>query len=236
MGDGVLHHRRGQRVGLHLHLPLVDSSLRNAQLGLPAQHLRRRGRAPFPVPSTGYPANNLIRDNVFTDATNGITDSSGANWGTQDHNLNSGFIGLRQHHRHTGLDRRVEADQLRRLSPRPRFAREERSLRRHRHRHTLTRSESARGAPRAGRGSTGLRVLLSTPPVTSGQCEGDQKVTVTPSRHEPGANLVIGHHERSLPCSRVRGRLGFAREPSCCLIRQLSVSNRRPASTIGMPV
>ena len=42
---------------------------------------------------SGYPANNLIRDNVFTDAGNGITDSSGANWGTQDHNLNSGLSG-----------------------------------------------------------------------------------------------------------------------------------------------
>ena len=38
-------------------------------------------------------AGNLIRDNVFTDAGNGITDSSGANWGTQDHNLNSGLSG-----------------------------------------------------------------------------------------------------------------------------------------------
>ena len=42
---------------------------------------------------SGYPANNLIRDNVFTNAGNGITDSSGANWGTQDHNLNSGLSG-----------------------------------------------------------------------------------------------------------------------------------------------
>jgi len=42
---------------------------------------------------SGYPANNIIRDNVFTDPSNGITDSSGANWGTQDHNLNSGLSG-----------------------------------------------------------------------------------------------------------------------------------------------
>ena len=42
---------------------------------------------------SGYPANNLIRDNVFTDPDNGITDSSGANWGTQDHNLNAGVPG-----------------------------------------------------------------------------------------------------------------------------------------------
>jgi hypothetical protein len=41
----------------------------------------------------GNPANNVIRDNVFTEPTNGITDSSGANWGTQDHNLNSGLSG-----------------------------------------------------------------------------------------------------------------------------------------------
>jgi chitodextrinase len=43
---------------------------------------------------SGYPANNIIRDNVFTDPSNGITDSSGANWGTQDHNLDSGLSGL----------------------------------------------------------------------------------------------------------------------------------------------
>ena len=41
----------------------------------------------------GNPANNVIRDNVFTEPTNGITDSSGASWGTQDHNLNSGLSG-----------------------------------------------------------------------------------------------------------------------------------------------
>ena len=41
----------------------------------------------------GYPANNIIRDNVFTDPDNGITDSSGARWGTQDHNLNAGVPG-----------------------------------------------------------------------------------------------------------------------------------------------
>lgn len=39
------------------------------------------------------PSGNLVRDNVFTDAGNGITDSSGANWGTHDHNLNSGLSG-----------------------------------------------------------------------------------------------------------------------------------------------
>ena len=42
----------------------------------------------------GNPANNRIYDNVFTNSGNGITDSSGANWGTQDHNLNSGMSGL----------------------------------------------------------------------------------------------------------------------------------------------
>jgi Right handed beta helix region len=42
---------------------------------------------------SGYPANNIVRDNVFTDPGNGITDSSGANWGTHDHNLNSGLSG-----------------------------------------------------------------------------------------------------------------------------------------------
>jgi hypothetical protein len=36
---------------------------------------------------------NVIRDNVFTDRGNGITDSSGANWGTNDHNLNAGVPG-----------------------------------------------------------------------------------------------------------------------------------------------
>ena len=30
---------------------------------------------------------------MFVDPSNGITDSSGANWGTQDHNLNSGLSG-----------------------------------------------------------------------------------------------------------------------------------------------
>jgi hypothetical protein len=39
-------------------------------------------------------AGNLIRNNVFTNPSNGITDSSGANWGTQDHNLNSGMPGV----------------------------------------------------------------------------------------------------------------------------------------------
>ena len=43
---------------------------------------------------SGYPANNIVRDNVFTDPGNGITDSSGANWGTEDHNLNSGMSGV----------------------------------------------------------------------------------------------------------------------------------------------
>jgi len=44
---------------------------------------------------SGWPnaSGNHIYDNVFTDAGNGITDSSGANWGTEDHNLNSGFHG-----------------------------------------------------------------------------------------------------------------------------------------------
>lgn len=36
---------------------------------------------------------NVIRDNVFTDRGNGITDSSGANWGINDHNLNAGVPG-----------------------------------------------------------------------------------------------------------------------------------------------
>ena len=38
-------------------------------------------------------AGNVVRDNVFTDSGNGITDSSGANWGTNDHNLNAGVPG-----------------------------------------------------------------------------------------------------------------------------------------------
>ena len=41
-------------------------------------------------------AGNVVRDNVFTDATNGITwdSTTGSSaWGTQDHNLNSGMSG-----------------------------------------------------------------------------------------------------------------------------------------------
>jgi hypothetical protein len=39
-------------------------------------------------------ANNVIRDNVFTDPTNGITwDSVSGGWGTHDHNLDSGLSG-----------------------------------------------------------------------------------------------------------------------------------------------
>ena len=38
-------------------------------------------------------AGNVIRNNVFTDPSNGITDSSGAHWGTNDHNLNAGVTG-----------------------------------------------------------------------------------------------------------------------------------------------
>ena len=39
-------------------------------------------------------AGNVVRDNVFTDPSNGITrDSSSSGWGTQDHNLDSGMSG-----------------------------------------------------------------------------------------------------------------------------------------------
>jgi hypothetical protein len=40
-----------------------------------------------------YPHDNHIYDNVFTDSGNAISDSSGSNWGTEDHNLNSGLRG-----------------------------------------------------------------------------------------------------------------------------------------------
>jgi len=42
----------------------------------------------------GLASGNRIYDNVFTDAGNAISDSSGANWGTEDHNLNSGMNGV----------------------------------------------------------------------------------------------------------------------------------------------
>ena len=48
----------------------------------------------YAVDGSPNASGNLIRDNVFTVAGNGITDSSGANWGTEDHNLNSGLSGV----------------------------------------------------------------------------------------------------------------------------------------------
>ena len=50
-------------------------------------HFQHDGTAPFAH-------GNHIYDNVFTDPTNAITDSSGADWGTEDHNLNSGLAGI----------------------------------------------------------------------------------------------------------------------------------------------
>ena len=42
---------------------------------------------------SGYPASNHHSRQRVHRPSNGITDSSGANWGTQDHNLNSGLSG-----------------------------------------------------------------------------------------------------------------------------------------------
>ena len=93
-GDGDNTTDREQRLGLHLHLPLVDPGCATDGSTFRHNTFAGGGGLHFYMYQSGYPAGNLIRDNVFTNAGNGITwDSSGADWGTQDHNLNAGVPG-----------------------------------------------------------------------------------------------------------------------------------------------
>ena len=169
-------HDRGQRVGLHLHLPVVDSGRGDARHDRPHNTFAGGGGLHFQTENGFLASGNHIYDNVFTDPTNGITDSSGANWGTQDHNLNSGLSGPGDitgtpvwtggskptsyggYHLAPGSPGRAQPP----TAPTSAYADAQ----------EVCETEILERRPVVPRA---FAHLLSTPPVTSGQREGDQK-------------------------------------------------------------
>ena len=94
--DGVTTADREQRLGLHLHLPVVDPGGGDAEHDCPAQHVRRRRRPPFlhqhGTGSRSATSSATTCSRIRPTASPG-TRHGADRLGNHDHNLNAGVPG-----------------------------------------------------------------------------------------------------------------------------------------------